>query len=231
MANALLSEFMNKHSEPSFFLCVGPRRVSAKQLDLQSAAVTNFLRVPSPEDRRSGWNMSLVDREPFLQSGSRISMGNPKFASLTLLANGFMTFEAPLSKTFFRSESEEELKARPLLWPFPVVEFPASFFRMYRRLIEAFAISETEWCIALFYHHLKGVFLAPHHPLSPFFDIGNQAKMYNHEDLSVTEVVRLTEFTPDIVTYQVLSRMYERFGLNEKDIPFFVDEESVFEIR
>lgn len=231
VANSLLSEFMQRHPERSFFLCAGPRHVNAKQLNLQSQSVTDFLRVPAATDRNSGWNMRLVDRQPFQQSSSRISMGNPKFASLSLLASGFMTFEASLSETFFRAESAEELKARPLLWPFPVVEYPVSFFRMFRRLIETFAISDSEWCVALHYHKLQGIFLAPHHPLSPFFDLGNQAKMYAHEDLSVTEVVRKGEFTPDIVTYQVLSRMYEKFGLTEKDIPFFVDEESVFEIR
>jgi hypothetical protein len=39
------------------------------------------------------------------------------------------------------------------------------------------------------------------------------------------------EFIPDVIGYKLLSRVYECFGLTEKNIPFFVDEQSVFDIR
>jgi hypothetical protein len=174
--------------------------------------------------------MNLVDRRRLEKNSAKVTMGKPENASISLLANGYMSFQMPLNENFCWPQSDEEFKKRPRFSSYAVVEFPVSFFRMYRRLIDTFGISDNEWCVACCYHKAEGYFLAPGHPMSPFFDVGD-AKMYSSsEDLVITDVIP-GQFVSDAISYALLSKVYASFGLDERSIPFYLDQQSVFDIN
>lgn len=230
LANSAVEDFVKTYDEPAFYIGVVPRHPNPSQIDLSSKPVSDFLQAYSNEDRELGWNMKIVSRRRINRSSAKISMGEPEVATISVLANGYMSFQTPLNERFCWGQSDEEFKSRPRLSPYAVVEFSVSFLRMYRRFIDTFSISDNEWCVVICYHKVNGYFLAPGHPMNPFYDSGD-AKMYSGSDDILIADVMSGEFMPDAIGYKLLSRVYECFGLTERNIPFFVDEQSVFDIR
>ncbi|HEY9777602.1 MAG TPA: ATP-binding protein [Planktothrix sp.] len=230
LANSAVEDFVKRHDEPALYIGVVPRHPIPTLIDLSNKLVSDFLQAYTNEDRELGWNMQIVSRKRINKSSARISMGEPDVATISILANGYMSFQTPLNGRFCWGQSDEEFKSRPRFSPYAVVEFAVSFLRMYRRFIDTFSISDHEWCVVICYHKVNGYFLAPGHPMSPFYDSGD-AKMYTgSDDILIADLVS-GEFIPDVIGYKLLSRVYECFGLTEKNIPFFVDEQSVFDIR
>jgi len=227
VAQASLDEFKQSQPLPSLYLGIGPVETNSKNLELTSSDMNSFLRSSSSADRTLGWNMELVPRAYEVANSSRITMGEAGEPSISLLANGYLSFNVPLTKGFCWGQSEDEYSSRPRFSPYAVVEFPVSFFRMYKRLIEKFSVKSSKWCVVLCYYKPKGFFLAPGHPLNPFFDSGN-AKMYSKaNDLVITDVFE-GPFEPDRISYQLVSKVYKEFGFTEHDVPFYIDEQKTF---
>ncbi len=173
--------------------------------------------------------MRLISHHKIEKSSSKVVFWGPKNNLLTLFANGHMSFRCLLDQRFCWSQDDDEFKARPRFSSYAVVEYPVSFLRLYRQLVSKFGINDSEWCVGFCYHKPKGYFLAPGHPMSGFFDVGD-AKMYEgSNDLVLAELTN-KEWTPDILAYFLLTQLFARFGFSERSIPFYKDSDSVFEI-
>ncbi len=99
VANASLAEFVKNHPAPAFYIGIGPRHPKPNQLDLASKEIDKFLQFVSSEDRNYGWNVKNVSRE-LNKKSTVIQIGDPNIASMSLMANGYMSFETPLNKSF-----------------------------------------------------------------------------------------------------------------------------------
>lgn len=227
VANEALSSFLQLNPNPAFYLGVGPRHAEANQINLSDEKTKKFLWSQSTEDRYKGWNMSIVPRVSLGSNNAKLIMGERDTAVLSMLGNGHMSFETPLNRSFCWGQSEPEFEKRPRFSPYAVVEFPVSFLRMYKRVIDEFGISDSEWCLTICYRKPEGYYLAPGHPLNAFFDVGNAITYDKDENLIVTEIEK-GEFVPDEFAYKLLSKVFEKFGFPETSIPFYDDENSTF---
>lgn len=227
VSNEALSTFLQQNLTPAFYIGAGPRHTQSTKISLSDEKTKKFLWSESREDRYKGWNMSIVPRVSLGASNAKLIMGDREIAVISMLANGHMSFETLLNRSFCWGQSAGEFERRPRFSPYAVVEFPVSFLRMYKRMIGEFNINDSEWCLTICFRKPKGFYLAPGHPLSAFFDMSNAVTYDKDEDLIVTEIEK-GEFVPDEFAYNLLSKVFAKYGLPETSIPFYSDENSTF---
>jgi hypothetical protein len=101
-----------------------------------------------------------------------------------------------------------------------VVEFPVTFLRLYKSIIEEANLT-GDFIINLRYLNLKGYRLRPWAPKQSGYILAGDITPFPHDDLIVPTIEFNESFNPDLVAYQLLTRMYSAFGLSSEKIPFY----------
>jgi len=191
------------------------------------AANVRALFLTTPGSRPAGWNMGeqyySVDRIP-----DGLRQGTLDFQLLQLLGNGHMEFWTPLSEHFTWGQSEQERRQRPRLHPYAVIEYPTTFLRLYRALIDATGMG-GEFILQMHYCNVKGHILPPGQPESAMylFRTGIQ-RHYGRQHLEAPRLRVLQDFMPDPTAFRMVKSVYSAFGLAENEIPFYLREEQQF---
>ena len=114
-------------------------------------------------------------------------------------------------------------KDHPRLYPYPVVEHPVSFLRLYRALTDYLKI-DCDIVFQMQYLNVKGAILLPYqpesirfmHPVEPVKPLGR--------DRLVFEAKRFAkDFDPDPCALEMIKDLYYQFGYDREHIPFFDD--------
>jgi hypothetical protein len=180
-----------------------------------------------PGSRPAGWNMGdhyfSVERIP-----DGLRHGSLEFQLLQLLGNGHIEFWTPLSEHFTWGQSEQERQHTPRLHPYAVIEYPTTFLRLYRAIIDVTGM-EGEFIIQMHYRNLKGYVLSPGQPESVMYLVRTtMQRPYERQHLESPPLRVQQGFAPDPTAYQFVKTAYSAFGIPDREIPFYQSEEQQF---
>lgn len=228
LADTTSQRFVEEIDEKPFFrVAITPANPHAELIDVESEDARRLLGSP-PGSRRAGWNMegqySRIER---FEEGVRQGAKDSRY--LELMSNGHMEFWKPLDEEFCWRQSSEEFRIKPRLYSIPVIEYPATFLRLYRAIVDALHV-KGEFLIDLQYRNLKGYTLNPYAPRSVSFMFSDgRVKTFEGQHLIVPRKKVAGNFEADRVAYDLVRVVYAAFGVEAKLIPFYTSEgEFVF---
>ena len=218
-----LTDFMYKKlmeeikDNPYFWIAATPVSLANNAIDTSSQQILEKIQNP-PGSRRSGWNMELSAAIKPIPDG--VERGPKNYEYLALYNNAHMEFWTPLGEHFCWRQSREDFEKRPELYPYPVVEFPVTFLRLYKSIIEVSNLTGN-FIVNLKYLNLKGYRLRPWAPKQTGYIFADGVTPFPHDDLIVPTIEFNESFDPDVVAHDLLTRMYSAFGLSSERIPFY----------
>lgn len=213
------------------WLAITPDTNLPAPLDLNQSQVMDTLMNP-PDCRYAGWNMAMPARV-INRKGDSLKRGSDDDVSVEFFDNGLLEFRAEIGMRFCWPQSEEEFAARPRLSPFAVCEFPVSFLKLYNVLANKLNIP-APFSLAIAYTNISGFRLPPGSPFSPFFDIHTARSEVGKitidsigpKYLAVPAIVE-----PDEIAFRVCTYIYNSFGLEQADIPFYDSTKQRFNFK
>ena len=213
--------------KPYFWISATPVHPKANLIDFGNEDVKRSIIFP-PGSNPGGWNMeSSFEIEG---SAEGIRKGKKDYKYLEIIGNGHMEFWAPLDEHFCWRQSAEEFRHRPRLYPYPVTEYPVSFLRLYKALVDLNKIND-EFIITLAYKNINGYILRPYAPDTfGFAHSFSEIKPFNNQHLRFSQKVP-DNFEPDIAAFDLLKNVYSAFGYGEEAIPFYKKGEGKFVFR
>lgn len=229
IAQGATKRFMSKtNTTPFLRLSITPIKTNRNLINVDSKEIRELINNP-PGQRHAGWNMSdhysSVNR--FAEGIVRGNLDGPR---LTLLQNGHMEFVIKLDYGFSWNQPESEYEKNPLLYPYPVVEYPATFYRLYKDLI-GISKQDNSYIISMQYFNFKGYILRPYSPSSLGFKIPRIINKPFQEQNFLSPLLEASpDFNPDVSTFELLKILYATFGHTSDTIPFYKEDEQRFEI-
>lgn len=222
LADATLERFVAEIGDAPFFrIAITPTSPTVDLVDVDSENVRKLLAEP-PGSRSAGWNMESYSAIERFEEGIR--RGERNYEYLELLSNGHMEFWTPLNEHFCWMQSQEEFRTRPRLYSIPVIEYPATFLRLYRALVNILGI-ESNFLIDLQYRNLTGYNLNPYAPGTFGFLFPDEAtRPFEQQNLGAPRKKVTSAFEPDQTAYDLVRFVYTAFGVAAKKIPFFTDD-------
>ena len=174
---------------------------------------------PNPHGRFSGWDVKPM--RPLRRTALGFENEKIAFHHMKFVKNGHLEFWTAIDESFCWQQKSEEMKEHPRLYPYPVVEHPVSFLRLYRALADLLKI-DCEVVFQMQYLNVKGAILLPYQPGSIGFD-------YPMEPVKPLERNRLLfppktfprAFDPDPCALEIVKDLYYEFGYGREHIPFF----------
>lgn len=223
LADETFNRFVAEVGDQPFFriavTTIGPE---ADLIDVDSQPIRTLIDNP-PGSRRAGWNMEAIYHQ-VERFADGIRRGDKDNEYLELLSNGHMEFWTPLNEHFCWRQSPEEFSKRPRLYPYPVVEYPTTFLRLYTEITNAMGIG-GDFIIDLRYHNLKGYVLAPCAPNAIGFMLADTySKPFEKQHLYIPPRTVRNDFIPDKTSYDIVRMVYAAFGFDASAIPFFTKE-------
>jgi hypothetical protein len=207
-------------SEPFFWIAASPLRPRRDLIEIESPTILELLNNP-PGSRYSGWNMSeLSSHTERIPDG--LKRGEKSFEYLELHGNGHMEFWTPLNEHFCWGQ-EEEFKSSPTLYPWPTNEYPATFLRLYRAVLDASAI-EGDVLVQLELRNLKGYQLRPYKPqtIGYIFRHGDRVLFPEPHFYDSRRVPH--SFNADATAFEFAKALYASFGHRPDQIPFYNEQ-------
>jgi hypothetical protein len=205
------------NGKPYFWIAATPMLLNKNALDIDSPEIRQVINAP-PGSRPSGWNMELSATINNIPDG--IERGSKEFEYLALYRNAHMEFWTPLRERFCWTQKVEEFKKRPELYPYPVVEYPVTFLRLYKAVSELPGF-QGNFIINLCYLNLRGYRLRPYAPKQVGYMFADELKPFDYDNLILPPLRKAYPFDPDKTGYELLVQVYEAFGLSSKMIPFY----------
>lgn len=217
---------LRDETTPFLQLIAVPRQTSPSLVPVDDMELRRVLLHP-PDARRSGWDMAI--RAPLERFGEGLEVALPEGRRLTLRSNGSLDYYTPIDELFCYRQAVEEFAQRPRLYPYPVVETPVSFLRLYRALYDFLGLTE-ETIFSARYRNIHGIALPPYHPRSVGFMVGGNERRYEHQHFEMEE--RLAQdFKPDKTALVLLRAFYAAFGFDPDVIPFYVEADGAFRFQ
>lgn len=225
VSESMLNLFRNEiKSEPYFRISVTPLITKRDLINVDKPEVRNIIN--NPEQRDAGWNMNMF-YSSIIRYSEGIYKGNLSDRILRLLQNGHMEFACKLDYGFCWGQSEEEFKKHPCLYSIPVIEYPSSFFRLYKKIVELLHL-EDSFIVNMQYINLKGYSLNPYPPNSIAYLIHGVSKPYQSDNIVFHPIEIDASFNPDITAFELIKYVYASFGYSEDNIPFYDKKEMRF---
>jgi hypothetical protein len=201
---------------PYFRTSVTPKNAGRNLINVDSPEIKELFENP-PNQRSLGWNLNRSHSNTKRFSEGLLREGYE--GTLILKQNGFMEFYTKIDQRFCWDQPEEEYKKRPRLYPYPVIEYPLSFFQLYRMLIDTAHI-EMSYIITMEYYNIKGFVLPPYRPGTiGYFSHG--CEPCQEMNIKVPSVTVDKDFEPDNAVLNLVKYVYNTFGHSEDMIPFF----------
>jgi hypothetical protein len=211
-------EFETKIDSARFF------RITATPVDLQqvSAPLNDrnlFELLAHPPGRNGGW--TVKPSPPLRRNALGFENDRFDFEHIKFIRNGHLEFWTPVDLHFCWRQDEASFKKHPRLYPYPVVEYPVSFCRLYKHLCTTLHV-ESRVIFQMQYVNSEGIVLLPYRPDSIGF-------MHPMESIKPAERSRLvfpkhsvnSDFDPDPTALSLVEELYFEFGYSREQIPFF----------
>jgi hypothetical protein len=221
------------NDKPFFYISITPANTQRGLVDVESTEIYDLFRNP-PNQRDTGWTMKMF-ASSVQQYGNSLYSGKPGERLLTLFQNGHMEFYCLLDTLFCWMQNEEQFKKQPRLYPYAVAEYPCSFLRLYKGIIERLNFHGS-YIIKMRYQNLHGYIAVPYRPdnvvsLINLTLIKNMAPQpYQKQHLVVQDLTVEGDYNPDKTTYDLLKQVYSEFGYSSDMIPFYDRNMETFNI-
>lgn len=210
-------------------LAVTPANPGSNSVDVGAPEIRTLINEP-PEIRYGGWDMGLLDRSGYriqrfslgIYSGEKVGGGY-----LELWTNGHMEFWCPIDDLFCWGQSNEEAAKNPILHPCAVSEFPVSFLKLYRRVVDASQIADL-FQIQMLYVNIRGVRLRKGKPGTFGYELDSNPRSFKDSEFNHS-VTAEPDFAPDEVAYELINPFYAEFGHGERSIPFYDKDKKRFD--
>jgi len=216
-------------NNPFFRVCLTPMSLDRGALDTDAPQMEALLRDP-PQTRKGGWTIwGMMDVE-FDADGITGHFGPEQ--RLVVLRNGYLEFTHPARSDAFQwMQSESEAEAHPYLHPLAVCEFTVSFVRLAQAVYKQAGRSSAV-VFQLDLANVTGFRLPP-----GLLGGGSWRRAvalgypepYKGKDATARVDVDVFPADADPIAYDLLARVYRRFGNLLDDVPLF-DETRHFRI-
>jgi hypothetical protein len=201
-----------------FWLGIEP--ASETKIDIQDQKYTDYLTNPLETGNRPvGWSFRVI-YPPTLEPDVLVT--NPAESRFVeIRRDGGLTFKLPLEDLHRKGETKE-------IWPYALVEFPVSAFRIARKVYEGKLRPKDQLLADMAFFGIHGWKLRPGSPDDwgpreprEFADsrdlIWERPLAFSFEEL---------EAEPDRCGYRFIQRVYEAFGFGREAIPKEFDRQT-----
>lgn len=191
------------------------------ELDLQDQRYEDYLTDPSQTGNRgSGWSFARSVHPPILKKGVLASRPEERRVS-EIRRNGGLRFRAPLESLYWKGDPKE-------LWPYILLEYPISAFRLARRIYEDKLRPRDAVMVDLALIGIRGWKLRGGTPGT--WGFSGPVEYLESKDL-IWEKPLVFSFEevqaePDRCGYRLVERVYEAFGLGRDSIPKEFDRQT-----
>ena len=211
-----------KKKQPLLWIRILPVGAVALDLSGRRKEIAALLREPALTDNRdAGWNFAMATGAPALKKG-RITHGAASGLRITLDEAGGIEVRAPLDMLYWQGGAHA-------IWPFALLELPASVFRLARALYRLAGAPDSLTVFAdLAMFEARGWTLQPNSPRS--IGYSTTPGRFSDDELvwdrplsfSIREVIE----APDRCAFRLVRRVYESFGFDERQMPAVLDAKS-----
>ncbi len=210
-------------NQPYFRISATPLCPKRSLLDVEQQGLHDLMNKP-PGSRPMGWSMDLsgFSIERFLAGVKR---GKKDFRYYEIHETGHMEMWAPLDSNFCWRQTPEEFELQPRLYPYPVVEYPVTFLRLYRAILELFEIKDRIF-VELIFENFKDYALRPYEPNAIGFMI-REPKIAKEKEFYYREMLD-SDFNVDTAAYDLIKHFYAWFGFDSSFIPFYDKKQKIF---
>jgi len=226
LLKVMQSEFETRVGAQPFF------RITGTPADLKAVAspsdrtLIEFLQ--NPPGRESGWTVKPLP--PLRRNALGFENDRIDFHHLKFIRNGHLEFWTRIDESFAWNQDEASFKRHPRLYPYPVVEYPLTFCRLYRKLADHLNVHSTV-VFQMQYINVKGVVLLPYRPESiGFMDPTQPIKPAERSRLVFPKHYLPYNFDPDKAALELVEELYYEFGYGREHIPFFDEGGHVSEL-
>lgn len=204
-------------SQRTFRITGTPVDLGEVEADLGNHELQDLLE--APPGRQGGWNVSPL--RPLRRSSLGFETERPDFHHLKFIKNGHLEFWTAIDDHFSWRQKAADQKVNPLLYPYPVVEYPVSFLRLYRQVADLLEI-KSDCTFQMEYVNVQGAILRPYQPES----IGYDHTVEGIRPLAKNRLVFPKNkfpsgFDPDPAAFELIKDLYFEFGYGMEQIPFF----------
>ena len=220
------SEFETRIGVQSFF------RLTGTPSDLKVLASpsdrTLIEILQAPPGRESGWTVKPLP--PLRRNALGFENDRVDFHHLKFIRNGHLEFWTRIDESFAWNQDEASFRRNPRLYPYPVVEYPLTFCRLYKRLTEHLSIRSSV-VFQMQYVNVRGVVLLPYRPESiGFMDPMQTIKPADRSRLVFPKHYLPHNYDPDQAALELVQELYYEFGYAREHIPFFDQTGHVSEL-
>ncbi len=204
-------------SQRTFRITATPVALGEVEADLGSRDLQDLLE--EPPGRQGGWNVSPL--RPLRRTSLGFETERPDFHHLKFIKNGHLEFWTAIDEHFSWRQKAAEQKSNPLLYPYPVVEYPVSFLRLYRQLLNLIGIT-SDCTFQMEYVNVQGAILRPFQPESIGYDHPVEGiRPLERKRLVFPKKKFSAGFDPDPSALELIKDLYFEFGYRPEQIPFF----------
>jgi|SRR5437660_1317460 len=204
-------------SKPMFRITGTPTDLGAVSANLNSPELVSILE--HPPTRSGGWTVRPLP--PLRRNVLGFESDRIDYHHLKFIRNGHLEFWTLIDSHFCWRQDEQSFKQHPRLYPYPVVEYPLSFCRLYRQLVKFLNIN-SPIVFQVQYVNVKGVILLPDRPESEGFIAPMESvKPLDTNRLVLPKVTVPNDFDPDPTALELVQDVYFQFGYSQRHIPFF----------
>jgi hypothetical protein len=178
-------------------------------------------------NRVSGWNfVSLYGN--FVATPKEIRHGRDGEMCVRVFSSGAIEFTMPIANLYWKSTGWGGDAQANEIWPYALLEFPASVFRLagtiYRE--RAFQAEEVVADLALF--GVNNWTLRPYSPVSFGYKLAKPKAFTGKEIVAGPHKFSRKEIEeePDRCAFRLVQRVYEEFDLFEEEMPSEFDRDS-----
>ncbi len=203
--------------ERFFRITATPTNLQSNVIDTGSQELRNLLERPPFRD--SGWTVEA--HGPIQRTNRGLESDDPDWGRIILLKNGHFEFWKRIDWLFCWNQDLKVMQQHPRLYPFAVVEYPVTFVRLYRKILDQLNL-KFDVLFQMQYSNIDGAVLLPYHPDSVHYAISAKAVLPMQKSTIIIEPRSAGYgFDPDPIVLDMLEDVYAEFGYERKHIPFF----------
>jgi len=211
-----------------FLLTATPIPLIDESVDTNDNKIQNILRQPEYY-RPNGWNMGFINNgEQLKPTFDGIEKNYADGQSLRLFRNGYLEFFKPVDYHFSWAQGDEDYKKSPRFNAYAITEFPVSFLRLIKQLVQEFGLT-TSYIVKMAFFHCGDYKLCSGHPKSHAHLFPHLIKETNLDGRIYEKVIKDINTSTDAEAHILIERLYNTFGFTTEAIPFF-DEQKFFQI-
>ncbi len=207
----------NRHTEllkeidhqPYYIVGASPLLIKEDIIDVFDQQVRDLLKNP-PGQRREGWNLDFGvrnDPRPTLW-GLKIEIKGFKFVEL--FRNGYLQAAMNIQEeSFVKEQVRISGKDHSVLYPYPLVEYPVSFFRLLKSLREHLGL-EGPFVAFVSLLNIQGFGLRRWRPQAISYSHDLEIWGKQHLEIPPSQIATLSD--PDKTAKSFIDRVWQAFG-------------------